>query len=74
MAEPTPREQALLIGGPGNGQRVQVGRDWTLIRWKPQTSEEEAAIRQDGHTGDPEMHQFVYRRSLRTRTRFVYQP
>jgi hypothetical protein len=68
------QEHILLVGGPGDGQTFEwKGGD--LLRWKPSSPADYEFVRANGFVGEAEvMQQFHYRRSLRTRSKFVYQP
>ena len=73
MSEERKVEEIVLVGGPGDGSRHQwKGGD--LLRWIPKTPIEAEAVARAGWAGNPELHQFYYRRSMRTRSKFVFQP
>lgn len=68
-------QQVLLCGGPGDGQQVKVGDDWDLIKWVPSDDAERVVARMEGHEAkDNDRDPVQYRRSLRSRRKFVYQP
>lgn len=62
-----------LVGGPGDGEEHTVASDTNLLEWKPETERDLVALRMNQRV--PSVHDPVkYRRSLRTRALFVYQP
>jgi len=67
-------ETITLVGGPGDGEKHQWKSDSNLLRWVPKTREEEMRVTAAGFAGNPRNHHLQYRRSLRTRSKFVFQP
>lgn len=66
-------ELVQLVGGPGDGEEHRIAGKGDTIRWEPQTDHEKIALRMLGRipsSQDP----VKYRRSLRTRNLFLYQP
>jgi hypothetical protein len=62
-----------LVGGPGDGQEFQFDVAATVLHWKAVEEVERITARTMGRpisVSDP----VTYRRSLRTRSLFVYQP
>lgn len=60
-----------LVGGPADGLKVEW-KDGNLLKWVPQTEHEKVTARMHNRplNGDP----ITYRRSLRSKSLFVYQP
>jgi hypothetical protein len=66
------KSRITLIGGPGDGLEVEWDRGDDL-QWKPATDQDFITLRM--HHRVPSEHDPVrYRRSLRSRDLFVYQP
>lgn len=68
----TDEGRITLVGGPGDGLTLRWG-DGDRVEWRPVDEREKVMVRMMGRKStadDP----IVYRRSLRTRNLFVYQP
>lgn len=66
-------EHIVLVGGPGDGEEYDLTGKGDLICWEPATDRDKVALRM--HSRIPsQLDRVLYRRSLRTRTQFLYQP
>lgn len=66
-------EKITLVGGPGDGEKLDWAGGGDLLQWKPMTERDFITLRM--HHRVPSEHDVIkYRRSIRTRNLFVYQP
>ncbi len=66
-------EKITLQGGPGDGEVLDLGGKGDQLVWKPICERDLIAIRMNGRV--PSEHDPIkYRRSVRSRHIFIYQP